>query len=140
MAKKKPVNSYPLNYVSNQLNNILSEMIIEYGEELTSKAAAVTREIAKDFAEELKTVTPRSTYDSEHLADTVMLTETTRRSYGRTNKVYHVHYGKWQIAHLLEFGWTLKNGQRLERTPFIRPLFDKNKERYYNMYKEKLSK
>lgn len=115
-------------------------MVNEYGEELSRKAFEVTRTIAKDFAEQLKEVTPRSDNDSEHIADTVMLTEGKNKQYGRTHKIFYVHYGKWQIAHLLEFGWTLRNGQRLERNPFIRPLFDKNKERYYNMYKEKLSK
>ena len=58
---------------------------------------------------------------------------------GGKGKALYVHYEKWQIAHLLEFGWTKRNGERLERTPYIRPLFDRNKEKYFNMYKEALN-
>lgn len=140
MAKKTSKNSYPLNYVSSQLNNMLSEMLTEYSEELSAKAEKITQEVAQDFATKLKEVTPRSSYDSEHIADTVKVTAQNEKYYGRVSKVYRVHYGKWQIAHLLEFGWTKKNGERLDRTPFIRPLFDNNKERYYKRYKEELSK
>lgn len=134
-------NEYPLNYVSQQLSNILGEMLSEYAEELEEKAEKVTQQVAQDFADKLKEVTPRSSYNTdEHIADTVKLTPVKRTWYGKTDTVYNVHYGKWQIAHLLEFGWTLKNGKRMERTPFVRPLFDNNRERYVKMYKEALSK
>ena len=133
-------NTYPLSYVSSNLNKIVSEMLNEYSEELSEKADKITEKVANDFAEKLKEVTPRSTDNTEHLADTVTVTAKNKKSYGRASKIRYVHYGKWNIAHLLEFGWTLRNGQRLNRTPFVRPLFDNNKERYYNMYKEGLSK
>lgn len=133
-------NSYPLNYVSSQLDSILSEMFTEYSEELYEKANIVTEQIAKDFAVKLKDVTPRSDYTGEHIADTIKVSEETKKSFGRSGKVYRVHFGKWQIAHLLEFGWTAKNGKRITRRPFVRTLFDNNKERYVNMYKEALKK
>jgi hypothetical protein len=134
-------NSYPLSYVANELNKILSELVTDYEVELSGKAAEITEKVATDFAEKLKQATPRSNIESgdPHLADTVKMTGRLERSVGGKRKKIYVHYGKWQIAHLLEFGWTLRNGQRLERTPFVRPLFDNNKERYFQMYKEGLS-
>lgn len=134
--------SYPLSYVSNNLNNILAEIVTDYESEISEKASEITNQVANDFAERLRQVTPRSEVEGiqPHLADTVKVTKKLERSIGRKGKTVYVHYGKWQIAHLLEFGWTLRNGIRLERTPFVRPLFDANKERYYRMYKEGLSK
>lgn len=141
MAKKKSVNSYPLNYVANQLNQIVADMFTEYGEDIAETVDKVTEQVAKDFAEHLKDVTPRSNADvDQHMADTVTVTKKRQKLRGRVSNVYYVHYGKWQIAHLLEFGYTLRSGERLSRTPFIRPLFDNNKARYYNMYKEALKK
>lgn len=142
---KRIEHSFSLNYVSNELGNILAEMFSEYGEEIKEKAEAITKNIANDFAEKLKLETPRSDYLGEHLADSVQVTERKEKQYGRTGKTYTVHYDKdgsqrWRIAHLLEFGWTAKNGKKIERKAFVRPLFDKNRERYYRMYKEGLSK
>lgn len=133
-------NTYPLSYVSSNLNKIISELVDEYSEELSEKADKITEEVARDFAEKLKEVTPRSTYNTEHLADTVTVTTKTEKSYGRKRKMRYVHYRKWQISHLLEFGWTLKNGKRIDRKPFVRPLFDNNRDRYYRMYREGLGK
>ena len=134
--------SYPLSYVANELNKIIADIVTEYEMEASGKAAEITRQVANDFAEKLRQATPRSdvALGAPHLADTVKVTEKTERSLGSKGRKIYVHYGKWQIAHLLEFGWTLRNGRRIDRTPFIRPLFDNNKERYYNMYKEGLSK
>ena len=139
MAKSK--NTYPLRYVTENLDKIVSGMITEYSQELEAKADQVTEKVAKDFAEKLKPVTPRSNViaGAEHLADTIVVKAKKERKYGKITTAQYVHYKKWQIAHLLEFGWTLRNGKRLERQPFIRPLFDQNKERYYNMYKEELN-
>lgn len=131
-------NSYPLSYVSQNLGKMLSEFFTEYGEKAQEKAADVTRRVASDFATKLKEATPKSPNPrgSEHLADTVVVSEREEKSTGRKGKVLYVHYTKWQIAHLLEFGWTTRNGRFITRTPFVRPLFDNNKERYFNMYKE----
>lgn len=134
-------NSYPLSYVSSNLNKMLTEIVNEYSEELSQKADKITEEVANDFAEKLQSVTPRSSNNVEqHLADSIVVSTKKQKSYGRIGKIRYVHYKKWNIAHLLEFGWTLRNGQRLERTPFVRPLFDSNKERYYKMYKDGLSR
>lgn len=134
--------SYPLSYVANELNRIIADIVTDYETEVSGKAAKITEQVANDFAEKLRQATPRSdvALGAPHLADTVKVTEKRERSLGSKGRKIYVHYGKWQIAHLLEFGWTLRNGQRIDRTPFIRPLFDNNKERYYNMYKEGLSK
>lgn len=132
-------NVYPLSYVSSNLNKIVSEFLTEYSEELQAKADKITENVAKDFANQLKAVTPRSENTSEeHLADTIVVTTKTQKVYGRTSKARYVHFRKWQISHLLEFGWTARNGKKITRTPFVRPLFDKNKDRYYNMYKDGL--
>lgn len=134
-------NSYPLSYVTQNLNNMVSEIFDSYEKELQSKAEKVTEKVAKDFAGKLKQVTPKSSIaGGEHLADTVIVTGKKLKSYGRVTKAQYVHYKKWQIVHLLEFGWTARNGKRIERTPFIRPLFDQNKEQYYQMYKEAVQK
>lgn len=133
-------NSYPLNYVTNNLNNMLSEFLTEYSVELSQKANTITEEVAQDFAKKLRQRTPRSDRDSEHLADTVEVTKISEKSYGKETQAQVVHYGKWQIAHLLEFGYTLRNGNKITRQPFIRPLFDENKDKYYKMYKDGLSK
>ena len=132
--------SYPLSQVANELNSILAGMITEYSEELQEKADKVTEEIAQDFAKKLKTATPRSDKGPVHMADTVKITTQKEKSLGKKTKVRFVSYGKWQISHLLEFGWTHQSGKRIDRKPFVRPLFDENKERYYKMYKEELSK
>ena len=136
-------NSYPLSQVANELDSIMASMLTEYSEELQEKADKVTEEVAQDFAKRLKDATPRS--DSSdgtgvHMADTVMVVHKNQRSLGRAKKVRYVCYGKWQVSHLLEFGWTSKNGKRVNRNPFVRPLFDQNKERYVKMYKEALNK
>lgn len=132
-------NSYPLSYVSNNLNKIVSEFLTDYSEELQAKVDKITEQVAKDFANQLKAVTPRSQNASEeHLADTIVVTAKTQKVYGRTSKARYVHFRKWQISHLLEFGWTARNGKKITRTPFVRPLFDKNKDRYYNLYKDGL--
>lgn len=133
-------NEYPLSYVSNSLNSILSEMLTEYSDALEEKAQEVTKIVAEDFAQNLRQVTPRSNEAGEHLADSVTVTARDEKSYGKKHKVYRVHFKKWQISHLLEFGWTLRNGKKLVRKPFVRPLFDNNKDRYYRMYREELSK
>lgn len=135
-------NSYPLSYVANEMQNIIAEMVSDYETELSKKAEEITKQVANDFAEKLRIETPKSESNSAypHLADTVKVTEKAEKSLGSKGKKMYVHYGKWQIAHLLEFGWTLRNGERLERKPFVRPLFDNNKERYYRMYKERLNK
>lgn len=133
-------NSYPLTKVANELGDIISSMLTEYSEELQEKCDAITEEVAQDFATKLKDVTPRSNYNGEHIADTVLVTTQEEKQYGRVKKARYVSYGKWQIAHLLEFGWTTKNGKRVTRSPFVRPLFDNNKDRYHRMYKEGLGK
>lgn len=133
-------NSYPLSQVSNELNSILASMLTEYSEELQEKADKVTEEVAQDFAKKLKDATPRSDEGTVHMADTVKVTTKKEKSLGNKVKVRFVSYGKWQISHLLEFGWTSKGGKRVDRKPFVRPLFDENKERYVRMYKEGLSK
>ena len=133
-------NSYPLSQVANELDNMIAEFLTEYSEELQEKADKVTEEVAEDFAEKLKTVTPRSDEGPVHMADTVKLTTKKEKSFGKKVKVRFVSYGKWQISHLLEFGWTHQSGKRIDRQPFVRPLFDQNKERYFKMYKEELSK
>ena len=136
---KQTTNSYPLSYVTQNLDKMMSEIFTEYSQEVEKKAEQVTLQVAKDFAEKLKEVTPRSMDSaSEHLADTVVVTGRKEKSHGKVTKSQYVHYRKWQIVHLLEFGWTLRSGARLERTPFIRPLFDNNSDRYYQMYKEAL--
>lgn len=134
--------SYPLSYVANEMNKIIADIVTDYETEISGKADEVTKAVAQDFADKLKQVTPRSSIEhgSPHLSDTVLVTEKREKFLGRKGRKIYVHYGKWQIAHLLEFGWTLRNDQKLERTPFVRPLFDNNKERYYRMYKEGLSK
>lgn len=136
-------NSYPLSYVSQNMQAIISEMLNTYGEQVQEKADRVTKEVAEDFAKSLSSVTPRSMdLDSEspHLADTVMVTTKSSKQYGKKVKTRFVHFGKWQISHLLEFGWTLRDGRKLVRTPFVRPLFDRKKESYVKKYKEALSK
>lgn len=133
-------NSYPLSQVANDLNSIISGMLTEYSEELQEKADKVTEQVAQDFATRLRDVTPRSDEGGTHMADTIKVTYKTERSFGKKVRARFVHYGKWQVSHLLEFGWTSKNGKRIERQPFVRPLFDQNKERYTKMYKEELEK
>lgn len=133
-------NTYPLSQVANELNEMISGFLIEYSEELQAKADKVTEEVANDFAEKLKAVTPRSDDGPEHMADTVFVIKKNEKSLGRKTKARYVGYGKWRISHLLEFGWTHQSGKRIDRQPFVRPLFDQNKERYYKMYKEELSK
>lgn len=130
--------SYPLSYVANEMNRILADIITDYEQELSGKAYEITKQVANDFSEKLKQATPRSNVQGgdPHLADTVTVTEKAEKSKGSKGRKLYVHYGKWQIAHLLEFGWTLKNGTRIDRQPFIRPLFDSNKDRYYRMYVE----
>lgn len=133
-------NVYPLSQVANELNEIISGMITEYSEELQQKAEKVTEKVAEDFAARLKDATPRSDEGEVHMADTVKVSGKKETSLGRVSRPRFVHYGKWQASHLLEFGWTSKNGKRVERQPFVRPLFDQNKERYMKMYKEELEK
>ena len=133
-------NSYPLSQVANELNSIISGMLTEYSEEMQEKADLVTEKVAEDFAEKLREATPRSADSVTHMADTVKVTTKKERSIGKVVHARFVHYGKWQVSHLLEFGWTSKNGKRVDRTPFVRPLFDRNKERYTKMYKEELEK
>lgn len=134
--------TYPLSYVANEMNRIIADIVTDYETEISGEAEEITKQVANDFAEKLRQETPRSTVSSgdPHLADTVKVTEKRERSLGTKGRKMYVHFGKWQIAHLLEFGWTLRNGKKLERKPFVRPLFDNNKERYYRMYKEGLKK
>ena len=133
-------NTYPLSQVANELNSIVSSILTEYSEELQAKADKVTEQVAQDFAEKLKEVTPRSNEPGEHMADTIKVTTKKERSLGKVTRARFVHYGKWRTSHLLEFGWTSRGGKRVERTPFVRPLFDRNKDRYTKMYKEELEK
>lgn len=132
--------SYPLSQISNELDRIISEMLTEYSDELQEKADKVTEQVAEDFAAKLKDATPRSDSLGEHMADTVKVTTKKEKSLGKVVRTRFVHYGKWRTSHLLEFGWTARNGKRVDRTPFVRPLFDSNKDRYARMYKEELEK
>ena len=133
-------NSFPLSQVAQELDNILASMMTEYSEELQEKADKITEEVAQDFAKKLREVTPRSDELGVHMADTVMVVHKKERSFGTPKKARYVCYGKWQASHLLEFGWTSKKGKRIERKPYVRPLFDQNKEQYVRMYKEGLEK
>lgn len=135
-------NGYPLSYVSENLSKMMAEFVTDYEKEISGKAQEVTRQVAEDFASQLKEVTPKSEHAGfhGHLADTIVISEKGEKFAGGKNKALYVHFEKWQIAHLLEFGWTARNGMFITRTPFIRPLFDKNMPKYYNMYKEALSK
>lgn len=134
--------SYPLSYVANEMNKIIADIVTDYETEISKKAEEITVQVANDFAEKLRQETPKSDIEGglPHLADTVRVTEKREKSLGSKGRKMYVHFGKWQIAHLLEFGWTLRNGKRLERKPFVRPLFDNNRERYYRMYKEGIQK
>ena len=134
--------SYPLSYVANEMSKIIADIVTDYETEVSGKVGEITKQVAIDFAEKLRAETPRSNvnFGDPHLADTVKVTEKMEKSLGSKKRKFYVHFGKWQIAHLLEFGWTLRNGKRLDRKPFVRPLFDNNKERYYRMYKEGLQK
>ena len=140
MARKQTNHEYPLSYVAKEMQNILAEFVSDYADEVEGKAAEITQQVATDFASLLGPATPRSTKVDEHLADTVKLTKSTSKYYGKKTTAYVVHYGKWQIAHLLEFGWTSKNGEHVVRQPFIRPLFDRNRDRYVKMYKDGLKR
>lgn len=136
-------NSYPLSQIANELNSILAGMLTEYSEELQEKADKVTEQVAQDFAQKLREATPRSDeidHTGVHMADTVKVVYKKERMFGTPKKARYVCYSKWQISHLLEFGWTSKGGKRVDRKPFVRPLFDENKERYIKMYKEELEK
>lgn len=133
-------NSFPLSQVANELNEILASMLTQYSEELQEKADKITEEVAQDFAAKLKDATPRSDELGVHMADTVTVVSKKERSFGTAKKVRYVCYKKWQVSHLLEFGWTTKNGKRIDRKPYVRPLFDQNKEQYVRMYKEGLEK
>jgi hypothetical protein len=133
-------NSFPLSQVANELNAIVSGMLTEYSEQLQAKADEVTEKIAQDFAHKLKDATPRSDEGGVHMADTVMVVYKKERFFGQPKKARYVCYGKWQVSHLLEFGWTSKNGKRITRQPFVRPLFDQTKDQYVKMYKEELEK
>lgn len=133
-------NQYPLSYVSSNLSKMLSEIFTEYSEELQKKAEAITEQVAEQFANDLKPVTPRSNSNVEqHLADSIVISKKSQQFYGAKRQILYVHFKKWQISHLLEFGWTARNGNRISRTPFVRPLFDQNKDKYFRMYKEGLS-
>ena len=136
-------NSYPLSYVSTHMREIVSGMLQQYGEQAEEKVNKVTKEVAEDFAKELAQVTPRSAsvdQESPHIADTVQVTSRSNKQYGKKITTRFVHFGKWQISHLLEFGWTLRNGKSLTRSPFVRPLFDRKKDEYVQKYKEELSR
>ena len=133
-------NSFPLSQVARELDNIVASMLKEYSEELEQKTDKITEEVAQDFAKKLKEATPRSDELGVHMADTVRVVQRKERSFGSSKKVRYVCYGKWQVSHLLEFGWTTKNGKHIDRKPFVRPLFDENKETYVRMYKEGLEK
>lgn len=136
-------NSFPLSQVANELDSMIASMLTEYSEELQEKADKITEAVAQDFASKLRQETPRSDELDDtgvHMADTVMVVHKKERSFGAPKKARYVCYGKWQISHLLEFGWTSKKGKRVDRKPFVRPLFDQNKDRYMQMYKEGLEK
>lgn len=135
--------SYPLSQVAKELDQIVGSMLKQYSEAIQEKADEITQQVAEDFAQQLSHATPRSDELDDtgvHMADTVIITHKKERSYGQVKKARYVSYGKWQISHLLEFGWTSKLGKRVDRQPFVRPLFDRNKEKYIKMYKEGLSK
>ena len=144
MAKKTSVHTYPLSTISKEFSSIMNEMLTEYADTFQKNSYRAVQKIANTFAEDLKSVTPRSDsvagYDGAHLADSIVVSKKGERYYSSTHEAYFVHFQKWQIAHLLEFGWTARNGRRIERTPFVRPLFDNNKERYMQIIKEELSK
>lgn len=122
---------YPLKYVADNFSKIVEEYVDTYEKEKSGKTDEILKEISNDFADNLKQVTPRSTNTKGvHLADTIGVE--------KSGKKYIVYFGKYQIPHLLEFGWTAKNGRRINRTPFIRPLFDRSKEKYVRLFKKRL--
>ena len=138
MAKTN--NSYPLSYVTQNLDKMMSELVAECGTRIDKDASEVLKKCADDYSQQLKNVTPSSTKNTVHLKDTIQVSEQKSQYYGKVQKAQVVHFKKWQIAHLLEFGWTAKNGMKVVRNPFIRPLFDSNKNKYYKWMKEGLQK
>lgn len=131
---------YPISYVTKHLQELLKKAFDEYGDQLEKDASQSLYECAEDYAKELKPVTPRSKIDHEHLADTIGVKKETKVYYGKSSEVAVVYFRKYQLPHLLEFGWIGRNGKKVERKPFMRPLFDKNSDRYYRKIVEDLMK
>ena len=138
MAKSKVM---PLSQIENEIEDFIASQINSYAKELEVKIDKELEEVANDFVEKLKPVTPVD-YDSDggkygHLRDNLNVKK--KKSKGHTSFV--VNYGKkgW-LSTLLEYGWTAVNGRLIKRKAFIRPTFEKNKERYFKKIKQAVEK
>lgn len=131
MAKKIKVLTIP--EVERELENVLAEMIDSYQKELEINVEKELQECAEDFKNELYPKTPTSKKGKDHLRDNLTVTKKKTKN----EKSFIVHFGqKGWLSTLQEYGWTTVNGRIIKRPAFIRPTFEKNKERYFNKIKE----
>lgn len=126
----------PLLVVAKELENYIADLFDSYEKETTINIEKTVEKVANDFANELKTVTPVSDTSGGkygHIKNNINVKTETKNG----KKRYVVNFGKKAyLSTLLEFGWTTKNGISVRRQAFIRPLFDRNKDRYFKQIKE----
>ena len=131
MARRRRGRRLPLSEINEEFENMVAEIIDTYEKELTVKLDDVMKEVAHEFKDDLYPNVPVSDGDGGkygHLRDN--LTVSNRKK--KDSRVYEVHFGKkgW-LSTLLEYGWRKRNSnEKVERTPFVRPVFEKNKAKY----------
>jgi len=121
-----------------ELGPYIASLVDTYEKEMIVNLNDVIENIATDFKDKLQAVTPVSKGDGGkygHLRDNIKIGQKKKDngSIART-----VHFGKksW-LATLLEYGWTAKNGKLVhENKPFVRPVFERNQEMYFQMIKK----
>ncbi len=105
----------------------LSKMLVEY-EISEEESVQALEEVAREFVEDVqKLPRPRSLIRKagySHLIDTV--------TYKRNRNEIEVGWGKY-------YGPMVENGTlRMKGTAHIKPIFDRNKQKYYKMIDKKL--
>jgi HK97 gp10 family phage protein len=137
MAKK----TIPLSQISNQFADIVGGMIDSYVKELETNLEPIIEEVAKDFAKDLAEGTPVSNTDGGkygHLKDNIKVSRIRK---DRQTVGFRVHFGnKGWLSTLREYGWTTVNGRLVSPKPFIRPIFDQNKERYSKKIRDSIDR
>lgn len=126
----------PIEVVAEKFEEMIAGFLDDYEKELSVNIEQAVKEAANMFANDLRPKVPVSDGDGGsqgHLRDNLKVTK--KIVNGRP--VYIAHFGKkgW-LSVLLEYGWTKRNGKKMERKPFIRPTYDQNEQKYYNHIKE----
>ncbi len=124
---------WALRDIANKLEEIIAKELDTYEKELEGNTDNAMEKVSNEFIQDLIPNIPLGHTPNKYTSQYGHLRELVQKSVRLRsgNKVRIIHFGpKYRIVHLLEYGWTQRDGKFMRREPFIRPTFNSNEEKY----------